>query len=130
MYYSLTVFNTYAYFIAFRAAARAFFSSSSSSGWHYLSNATCLIRPQLFSLCIVYSVRDHHNLLHDSPRLKKTCTRQVVLDKCFPLIIILHVLLYHICCLFFLLLFLVVVVVAVVVVVVVVVIVLYGPPLA
>ena len=46
----------------------------------YLSNAA------LFVLCVLRSVRDHHNLLHYSPRLKKTCVRQVVLDKCFPLI--------------------------------------------
>ena len=54
-------------------------------GWHYLSHATCLIRPHLFyALCIV-SVKDHRNLPNDSPLLKKTCGRQAVLDKRFPL---------------------------------------------
>ena len=37
-----------------------------------------------FVLCVVYSVKDHHDLRHDSPRLKKTCGRQVVLNKRFP----------------------------------------------
>ena len=32
------------------------------------------------------SVKDHHNLLHDSPLLKKSCARQVVLDEWLPLI--------------------------------------------
>ena len=48
-------------------------------GWHCLSQATCLIRPRLF--CVFRRVKDHHNSLHYSPRLKKTCVRQVVLDK-------------------------------------------------
>ena len=38
-------------------------------GWHYLSNATCLIRPHLF--CALFSVKDHHNLLSCSSCLKK-----------------------------------------------------------
>ena len=49
--------------------------------WHYLSNATCLMRPRL----LLRRVKDHHNLLHDSPCLKTTCVRQVVLDNWFPL---------------------------------------------
>ena len=55
-------------------------------GRHYLSNATatCLIQASSIS-CIVYTVKDHHNLLHSSPLLKKTYIRQVVLDKLFPL---------------------------------------------
>ena len=54
-------------------------------GWHYLSNATCQIRPHLFYV-FFGRVKDHHNLLHYSPLLKKACVRQVVLDKWFPLI--------------------------------------------
>ena len=38
-----------------------------------------------FVLCVFRRVKDHHNLLHFSPRLKTTCVRQVVLDKWFPL---------------------------------------------
>ena len=52
-------------------------------GWHYLSKATCLIQPHLFCAFVGY-VKDHHNLDNYSPRLKKPCVRQVVLDKCFP----------------------------------------------
>ena len=48
-------------------------------GWHYLSNATCLIRPHLF--CVFRRVKDHHTLPEYSPLLKNTCVRQVVLDK-------------------------------------------------
>ena len=40
-----------------------------------------------FGLCAVCRFKDHHMLLHYSPRLKNTCVRQVVLDKCFPLTI-------------------------------------------
>ena len=59
-------------------------SRTQDLGWHYLSNATCLlIRPRLF--CVFRRVKDHRNLLHCSPCLKKTCVRQVVLDKRFPL---------------------------------------------
>ena len=36
-------------------------------------------------LCVFSRVKDHHNLLHYSPRLKKACVRSVVLDKRFPL---------------------------------------------
>ena len=36
-------------------------------------------------LCVVRRVKEHHKVLHDSPLLKKTCVRQVVLDKWFPL---------------------------------------------
>ena len=46
---------------------------------HYLSNTTS------FVLCAAYNVKEHPNLLHYSPRLKKTCARQVVLDKWLPL---------------------------------------------
>ena len=53
-------------------------------GWHHLSNATCLIQAS-FVLCVCFRVKGHRNLLHDSPVLKKTCVRQVVLDKWFPL---------------------------------------------
>ena len=45
----------------------------------YLSNAAS------FVLCAAHRVKDHRKLLHCSPRLKKTCVRQVVLDKRFPL---------------------------------------------
>ena len=47
--------------------------------YRYLSNAAS------FVLRVVYSVKDHHGLLRDSPLLKKTCIRQVVSDKWFPL---------------------------------------------
>ena len=54
--------------------------------WRCLSNATsCLSNAASFVLCVVRHVEDHHNLLHDSPLLKKTCVGQVVLDKWFPL---------------------------------------------
>ena len=43
------------------------------------------MRPRLF--CVFRRVKDRHNLLHDSQRLKKTCDRQVVLDKWFLLIL-------------------------------------------
>ena len=53
-------------------------------GRHYLSNATCLMQPRCL-LCAVYTVKDHCDLPYCSPLLKKTCVRQVVLDKWFPL---------------------------------------------
>ena len=53
-------------------------------GWHYLSNATCLIRPRSFYVSVC-RVKEHRNVLHCSPLLKNTCVRQVVLDKWFPL---------------------------------------------
>ena len=53
-------------------------------GWHYLSNATCLRRPQLFSGAWLVEY-GYLKLLHYSPLLKKTCIRQVVLDKWFLL---------------------------------------------
>ena len=37
------------------------------------------------SLCAFRGVKDHHNLLHNSPRSKKACVRQAVLDKRFPM---------------------------------------------
>ena len=56
-------------------------------GWHYLSNTTCLIQASfVLRRFICYSrVNDRHNLPIDSSLLKKTCVRQVVLDKWFPL---------------------------------------------
>ena len=51
-------------------------------GWHFLPNATCLLRPHL---SYALSAKDHHDLLHSSLLLKRTCVRQVVLDKWFPL---------------------------------------------
>ena len=55
-------------------------------GWHYLSNATCLMQAS-FVVGAIYSVsvEDQHKLHTYSPLLKKTCVRQVVLDKWFPL---------------------------------------------
>ena len=44
-----------------------------------------LERGSPFVSCVLRRVEDHHTLLHCSPRLKKTCVRQVVLDKWFPL---------------------------------------------
>ena len=49
-----------------------------------MSTATCLIQASSF-VCAVYSVQDRHNLQKYSPCLRKTCVRQVVLDKWFPL---------------------------------------------
>ena len=46
--------------------------------WRYLSNTAS------FVLCVFRRVKDHHNLLHHSPPLKKACARQVVLDEWFP----------------------------------------------
>ena len=58
--------------------------SSVAIGWQYWSNASCLIRPH--SCCVFcFRVKDHHDLLHCSPRLKKTRVRRVVLDKWLPL---------------------------------------------
>ena len=39
----------------------------------------------LFVVCVAYSVKDHKDLLHYLQLLKKTCVRQVVLDRWFPL---------------------------------------------
>ena len=47
--------------------------------WSYLSNTAS------FVLCVFRRVKDHRHLLHYSPRLKKACVRQVVLDKLLPL---------------------------------------------
>ena len=46
-------------------------------GWHYMSTATCLIRPHLF-YALFRRAKDRDDMLHSSPRLKKTCVRQVV----------------------------------------------------
>ena len=48
--------------------------------WHYLSKATCPIRPHLF-YSVFRRVKGHHTLLHHSSLLKNTCGIQVVLDK-------------------------------------------------
>ena len=42
--------------------------------------------PASLVLCVFRRVKDHQHLLHDSPRSKKTCVRQVALDKWLPLI--------------------------------------------
>ena len=52
-------------------------------GWHYLFNTTS--NTASFVVCVVCRVKDHHYLLHHSPRLKEACVRQVVLDKLFLL---------------------------------------------
>ena len=46
----------------------------------YLSNTAS------FVVCVACRVKDHQHSLHYSPSLKKTCVRQVVLDKWFPLV--------------------------------------------
>ena len=46
----------------------------------------CLSNVASFVLCAVYSVKDHHTLPSYLSLLKRTCFRQVVLDKWFPLI--------------------------------------------
>ena len=59
--------------------------------WHLISGGTtCLTLLVYYGLicCAFRSVQDHHNSLHDSPRLKTTCVRHVVLDKSFPLFIV------------------------------------------
>ena len=53
--------------------------------WRYLSNATCMIRPRLFYACFVASRITILCYVSYSPLLKKTCVRQVMLDKSFPL---------------------------------------------
>ena len=53
-------------------------------GWRHLSNATCPTRSRSFCVFFVVS-RTTINLLHYSSLLKKTCVRQVVLDKWLPL---------------------------------------------
>ena len=45
---------------------------------HYLSNRAS------FVVFVFRRVKDDHNLLHHSPRLKKTCIREAVIDKWFP----------------------------------------------
>ena len=49
----------------------------------YIYNATCPIRPRLSDVFL--RVKEHHDLLNVSLPLKKSCFRQVVLDKWFPL---------------------------------------------
>ena len=41
----------------------------------YLSDSASFV-----VLCIVHRVKGHHDLLHDSPLLKKACVRQVYYD--------------------------------------------------
>ena len=54
-----------------------------------LGGTTCLTLLVYCGLvCFIFAcrrVKNHHNLLHHSPSLKKTCVRQVVLGKWFPL---------------------------------------------
>ena len=54
-------------------------------GWHYLSNATCPIRPYLFYTLFTVSriITIYKSICHF---LKKTCVRQVALDKWLPLV--------------------------------------------
>ena len=47
--------------------------------YRYLSNTAS------FVLCVVRCVKDHYKLLDDCQLLKKSCVRQVVLRKWFPL---------------------------------------------
>ena len=59
----------------------------SSTGWHYSSNATCLIQPHMFyALFIVQRIT--MVCLTYSSLLKNTSVRQVVLDTWFPLIVV------------------------------------------
>ena len=52
-------------------------------GWHYLSNATCLM-PASFVLCVLGRVKAHNNSNMCWPLLKKPCVRQVALDQYLP----------------------------------------------
>ena len=83
------VLYTHVYMYTYmRMACAVCHMSARSFTWvtFYLSNATCLIRPHLCYVCVcVRRVKDHYVLPYDSPRLKNTCVRQVVLDKRFPL---------------------------------------------
>ena len=54
-------------------------------GRHHLSNATCLIRPHLFSTAWLVEY-GYLILLHYSPLSRNSCVVQVVVDKWFPLI--------------------------------------------
>ena len=61
-----------------RAGRRAARAASRTSG-----GTTCLtlldfVKYSLICLRVVYSVKGHHNLPIDSPRLKKPCVRQVI----------------------------------------------------
>ena len=51
--------------------------------WHYLSNATRLMRPRLFYACFVVSRIT--TICYSIRRLRKTFVRQVALEKWFPL---------------------------------------------
>ena len=53
-------------------------------GWHYLSKATCLIRPRSLVMR-ASSCQGYHNCYIRRHFCRKTCVRQVVLDKWFPL---------------------------------------------
>ena len=55
-----------------------------SFGWHYLSDATCLMRPRLFY--VLFAVSRITVICCNIHHLKKSYVRQVVLDKWVPLI--------------------------------------------
>ena len=60
--------------------------SSGHLGWHYLSNATCLMRSHFFSSLRHYlSNAANWTWYIINPLLKKTCLRQVALHEWFPL---------------------------------------------
>ena len=52
-------------------------------GGHYLSNAACRIQASIVA-CVCRRVKDHQILLHNLPRLKRTCFGQVVLRQVAP----------------------------------------------
>ena len=49
-------------------------------GWHYLSKATCLMRPRVVYALVV--VNDHHNLLHYLPLWKKWIMNRLIRICC------------------------------------------------
>ena len=51
---------------------------SGSPPWAALLVSCYLSNTASFVLCVFCRVKDHHDLLHDSPLLKNTCVRQVV----------------------------------------------------
>ena len=65
-------------------------TQSSQAGPRHTLGGTASLEKYLsetasFVLCVFWSVKAHHNLLYCSPLLqKKTCVRQVVLDKQCP----------------------------------------------
>ena len=52
-------------------------------GWHYLSNAACLMQASSV-LCVVYGVNDRPSFATSFAALEQTCVRQVVSDEWFP----------------------------------------------